>query len=72
MFDRNPEMRPFMEAVIAEANARGVPEHENIPDDVVDTVVERLYGGWTDEARGYVRMLEFGKPEDEKRFPKEV
>jgi hypothetical protein len=29
-----------------------------IPDQIVDEVVSELYGGWTDQARNYVKVIE--------------
>jgi hypothetical protein len=31
---------------------------EQVPDDLIEEVVTDLYGGWTDQARKFVRILE--------------
>ena len=48
----------FQEAIVAKAQARGLDKNVRIPEDLVDEVVNELYGGWTDQARSHVEVIE--------------
>ena len=48
----------FQEAIVAKAEARGLDKNVRIPEDLVDEVMNDLYGGWTDQARSFVKVNE--------------
>jgi hypothetical protein len=60
----------FQVAIVAKCRERGVPrEGVNIPDEIVEEVVNELYGGWTDQARNYVKLIEERDRDDMKAIP---
>jgi hypothetical protein len=52
------ELIGFERTVVAKCHARGLSGDDLIPAELVDEVVLERYGGWTGQARNFVRSIE--------------
>jgi hypothetical protein len=67
--DITPEFHTFERAVLEEVKAANLPPESQVPDELFERVVMKLYGGWTPDAVRHFQELErrLGIPAEKRR-----